>query len=141
MSAAATTPDLGRALVAAVLDQLAADPESAARLAAALGPHLGNTEAERAGAYTVATLAAELDVSEKTIRGAIARGELLARRTGRRYVIDAQAVAEWTSPGEPRAPRGSGERHRRRSSGRLARTARPAAAAFARLADGAAGDE
>ena len=47
--------------------------------------------------YTVATLAGELGMSERSVRGAINRGELEAKRRGRRYVIDADAVTAWAS--------------------------------------------
>lgn len=43
-------------------------------------------------AFTIATLATELDVTEKTIRGAIHRGELPAVRRGTRYLIASDAA-------------------------------------------------
>jgi excisionase family DNA binding protein len=49
-------------------------------------------------AYTVASLAAELGVSQKTIRCAIARRELAAVKRGARWLISADAVQEWATP-------------------------------------------
>ncbi len=47
--------------------------------------------------YSPATLAAELGRSERSIRAAIARGELQAVKRGRGYVISADAVAAWST--------------------------------------------
>jgi excisionase family DNA binding protein len=47
--------------------------------------------------YTVASLAAVLDVSERVVRGAIARGELQAAKRGGRYLISAGAVRDWAA--------------------------------------------
>jgi excisionase family DNA binding protein len=87
--------DLALALVDALDDQVLD------RLARRLAPLLGQLRADEDGrgrpvAYTVASLAAELGVSEKTIRGAIHRGELAATLRARRYLIDAAAVGAWT---------------------------------------------
>lgn len=49
-------------------------------------------------AYTVATLAQELALSQRAIRGAIERGELAAIKRGGRWIIAAQAVAAWAEP-------------------------------------------
>jgi excisionase family DNA binding protein len=43
-------------------------------------------------AYTIATLAESLGVSEKVIRGAIHRGAIPAQRRGRRYLIALEAA-------------------------------------------------
>ena len=64
-------------------------------------PHLhegrpGRTRAHCA--YTVASLAAELGVSDKAIRCAITRQELRAVKRGSRWIISAEAVDEWTTP-------------------------------------------
>jgi hypothetical protein len=48
-------------------------------------------------AYTVATLAAELDMSPKAIRCAIRRRELKAIKRGSRWIIDADAVRAWSA--------------------------------------------
>lgn len=63
-------------------------------------PHLhegrpGRTRAHCA--YTVASLAAELGVSDKAIRCAITRQELRAVKRGSRWIISADAVDEWTT--------------------------------------------
>lgn len=49
-------------------------------------------------AYTVETLADEIGCSAKSVRGAIARGELDARKSGARWVISSDAVARWATP-------------------------------------------
>lgn len=49
-------------------------------------------------AYTIASLAADLGVTEKVVRGAIHRNELPAQRRGRRYLIDPDAAREWARP-------------------------------------------
>ncbi len=55
-----------------------------------------------APAYTVPTLARELGRTERSIRAAIARGELAAVKRGRGYVISGDAVAAWaTAPNRP----------------------------------------
>ncbi len=48
--------------------------------------------------YSVRTLASALDVSERTIRGAIHRGELRAEKRGRRYLIPSESVTAWATP-------------------------------------------
>jgi excisionase family DNA binding protein len=57
------------------------------------------------GAYTVASLATELGVSQKTIRCAIARRELTAVKRGARWLISGEAVREWVTPPEVSARR------------------------------------
>lgn len=61
---------------------------------------LGDLEPDAAApvAYTIAALAESLGVSQKTIRGAINRGELPAQRRGRRFYIDAEIAREWARP-------------------------------------------
>jgi excisionase family DNA binding protein len=63
--------------------------------------------------YTVATLAGELDVSERAVRGWIHRGELDGVKRGRTYVITRSAVEAWAAPGAGR-PRGSERSSRER---------------------------
>ena len=53
--------------------------------------------------YTPATLAAELNMTARAVRAAIDRGDLEARRSGRGWVITAEAVAAWGTPGPRRA--------------------------------------
>lgn len=110
-------------LVATALEQ--ADDVTRARIRDALGLSgggAGEASATAPPAYTVATLAAELGVSAKVIRGAIARGELDAARRGDRYVISADAVASWAAPGRgdrspPRVRRVEPTRSTRRPGG------------------------
>ena len=87
-------------------------------------PHLQEGQLDRARAhfaYTVASLAAELGVSAKAIRCAIARHELRAVKRGSRWIISADAVSEWATAAEahhatgrrrpaplPAAPRAAG---------------------------------
>ena len=76
-------------------------------------PHLrdGRLDHARAhSAYTVASLAAELGVSAKAIRCAIARHELQAVKRGSRWIISADAVSEWANAPEER----DATSHRRR---------------------------
>jgi excisionase family DNA binding protein len=63
-------------------------------------PHLEQEQQGRArahSAYTVASLAAELGVSAKAVRCAIARHELQAVKRGSRWIISADAVGEWAT--------------------------------------------
>jgi excisionase family DNA binding protein len=98
--------------------------QDVAVLARRLLPHLQERQMDRDGAhsaYTVASLAAELGVSAKAVRCAIARQELQAVKRGSRWIISADAVSEWaTAPGAhhatgrrrtaqlPAAPRAAG---------------------------------
>ncbi len=95
------------ALVSVIVDGLSDHDLSV--LAARLLPHLRQPTDlnERQSAYTVASLAAELGVSQKTIRCAIARRELAAVKRGTRWLISAEAVREWTTPPEVSTPRRS----------------------------------
>ncbi len=106
--------DLARAL----LDELRDDPAALAELRRLLTP--------APAVYTPQTLAAELRITPRAVRAAIERGDLQARRSGRGYVIGAEAVAAWTA-----APaRGA----RRRTAVRASRTMRDAIAGNDRLA-------
>ena len=75
------------------------DDDALALLARRLRPHLDRPERATvsAVAYTVPSLAKELGVSPKTIRCAIARGELRAVKRGARWIISAQSVGEWAT--------------------------------------------
>lgn len=90
------------ALVSAIVDGLS--DRDLGVLARRLRPHLRQpTEpSEGHSAYTVASLAAELGVSQKTIRCAIARRELAAVKRGARWLISAEAVREWATPSDAR---------------------------------------
>jgi excisionase family DNA binding protein len=94
------------ALARALLDDL--DPEDLAALAQRLAPYLPTTLPPATPAvYSPATLAAELGITARAVRAAIERGDLAARRSGRGYVIGAEAVAAWasSSPTRRRRPR------------------------------------
>lgn len=108
------------ALATLLLDGL--DEHDLELLAKRLAPHLvrlyeRNPVAPHI-AYTVQSLAAELGVSQKAIRCAIARGELHGVKRGSRWIIPAEAVNEWaTTPKHrrtkaqrcsPRAPKAAG---------------------------------
>jgi excisionase family DNA binding protein len=99
------------ALVSVILEGLS--DHDLGLLARRLLPHLREpTELnDRHPDYTVASLAAELGVSQKAIRGAIARRELAAVKRGARWLISAESIREWTTPSEarprPRRTRGA----------------------------------
>lgn len=104
---AATSSSL---LASLILDGL--DDHGLAVLARRLLPFLQRADeaniAPVPAAYTVATLANELDVSQKAIRCAIARRELAAVKRGSRWIIPADAVRAWsTAPARPRKTRRS----------------------------------
>ena len=74
-----------------------------AALARRLLPHLQENQPDGArahSAYAVASLAAELGVSAKAVRCAIARHELQAVKRGSRWIISADAANEWASAPE-----------------------------------------
>jgi excisionase family DNA binding protein len=85
-----------------VLDGL--DDDALAALAHRLDPHLRRAAPlDPAGghiAYTVASLAADLGVSQKAIRCAIARRELPAVKRGSRWIVSAEAVRSWATAPE-----------------------------------------
>jgi excisionase family DNA binding protein len=86
------------ALVSVILDGLS--DYDLGVLARRLLPHLRPPAElnDRNAAYTVASLATEVGVSQKTIRCAIARRELVAVKRGARWLISADAVREWATP-------------------------------------------
>jgi excisionase family DNA binding protein len=91
-------------LASLILDGL--DEHGLAVLARRLLPHLSSpVRAETAQAhvaYTVASLATELGISQKAIRRAIGRGELPAVKRGSRWIISADAVHAWATRRRPR---------------------------------------
>jgi excisionase family DNA binding protein len=90
-------------LASLILDGL--DDHGLAALARRLLPHLKQpAEAEERShvAYTVASLASELGVSQKAIRCAIARRELPAVKRGSRWIISADAVRAWATASDQR---------------------------------------
>ena len=90
-------------LVSAIVDGLS--DRDLGVLARRLLPHLRQPKELNDGrsAYTVASLAAELGVSQKAIRCAISRRELVAVKRGARWLISTQAVRDWVSPAEARS--------------------------------------
>jgi excisionase family DNA binding protein len=76
-------------------------------------------------AYTVATLAASLGVTERVVRNAIARGELRAVKRGARWYIATDAVEAWTHDGADVS----------RETRRFARNRSPLATIFAQIDD------
>jgi excisionase family DNA binding protein len=66
---------------------------------------------------SVAALAADIGLSERSTRGALRRGEIPHIRVGRRYILPKAAIAEWLrtagrSPEPEQAVRDPGERGR-----------------------------
>jgi excisionase family DNA binding protein len=99
-----STPGTSPTIAALVVEAM--DETVLAALARRLTPHLEQQFQPVAGSgdavYTVASLAAELGVSPKTIRGAISRGELRAVKRGARWIIPVDAVLDWGSRPEAR---------------------------------------
>jgi excisionase family DNA binding protein len=106
---------------AEVLSQIASDPEALAALRQLVGAGTDRTPP----AYTVATLASALDVTERVVRNAIARGELRAVKRGTRWYIATDAVDAWTHPAADLS----------RTTRRFARNCSPLATTFAQIAD------
>jgi excisionase family DNA binding protein len=104
--------DLARAL----LDELADDPVALARLRELVGVAAPDRD-HGAAAYTSRTLAAELGRTERSIRAAIARGELRAVKRGRGYLIAADAIADWSRASDRGAPIGRSSQRRCSPSG------------------------
>jgi hypothetical protein len=103
-----TDPQLALTLVAAL------DDEALDLLADRLAPRLSDDGGRDARpiAYTVATLAHEVGLSQRAVRGAIERRELAAVKRSGRWLVSADAVAAWVAP----APAGAQVARRRRSS-------------------------
>jgi excisionase family DNA binding protein len=99
---AATADGRESALVAALIELLAASPAAMAQLVELLESQRPAQQSELL-AYTVASLAAALGVSPRAVRGAITRGELVAVKRGGRWIISADAVRAWAQDdGTPR---------------------------------------
>jgi len=94
----------GHPLAVAVVEALAADPAASVRLRALLAGEQADHLPAEPPAYTVDSLAAELKVTAKVIRNAIARGELPAVKRGRRWIISADAVRAWSAGAEDAVP-------------------------------------
>lgn len=99
-----------------LLDELRAQPQLLAELRDLLGA--------RPTVYTAQTLAAELGVTSRAIRAAIERGDLEAVRSGRVWLISAEAATTWASVR-------SNDARRRRVESRPLRPPRPMSDAFA----------
>jgi excisionase family DNA binding protein len=84
---------VAQSIVAAIAD----DPIALAELRTAIGVASPTTLDAAPLAYTVATLADDLGVSTKVVRGAIGRGELEAVKRGSRWLISVEAVRAWTA--------------------------------------------
>lgn len=94
-------PTAAQALVSLLLEGLS--DQDLAVFARRLLPHLQDGQLDRSrahSAYTVASLAAELGVSTKAVRCAIARHELQAVKRGSRWIISSDAVSEWATAPE-----------------------------------------
>lgn len=94
------------ALASLILDSLS--DRDLGVLARRLLPHLRQPADDGRlprAAYTVASLAAELGISQKAIRCAVARHELVAVKRGARWLISADAVREWVTPAEQQTKR------------------------------------
>lgn len=53
---------------------------------------------ERPAAYTVESLAAAVGLSPKSVRNAIARGDLAAVKRGGRWIVSSAAAERWSEP-------------------------------------------
>jgi excisionase family DNA binding protein len=86
-------------------------------LADALASRLGaSTTPPAPVAYTVASLASEVGLSERVIRSEIHSGELPAVKRGRNYLIARDAVEAWAAPA-PAAGRTRGQERPSRERG------------------------
>ncbi|TMK41130.1 MAG: helix-turn-helix domain-containing protein [Actinobacteria bacterium] len=129
------------ATAALVLDGIAAMTDEQRAEARRLLDHGRRPEAGDAGpvrverplkvAYTAVTLAREVGVTPRAVRAAIARGELLATKRGRRWLISRESAERWVRPMPPHTP-AAAARHRAPSANR-----RPLATALANLTDDA----
>jgi hypothetical protein len=95
VSLAGRTDPVVDGLARLLIEAAAADPVAIARLRELIGPP--PPVDPRPIAYTVASLADELHVSARVVRGAIARGELAAVKRVGRYIIAAGAVDDWVT--------------------------------------------
>ena len=101
-AAEAEAGGMNDALAVELVEAIAASPVALERLRELVGrPQTDPFGVTWALAYTPRTLAVELGRSERSIRAAIARGELEAVKRGRGWVISADAVAAWAAPAAP----------------------------------------
>lgn len=93
------TTSSGSVLASLILESL--DGDDLAALAGRLLPYLRRADVPEVGrgsiAYTVASLSAEIGLSQKAIRCAISRRELPAVKRGSRWIISADAVHGWAT--------------------------------------------
>jgi excisionase family DNA binding protein len=92
-------------LLRALVEELASDPVAVEHLRTLLGVDADQRRATPTPAFTVRSLATEIGRSERSVRDAIARGELKAVKRGRGYLITAAAVEAWATPAQIRAAR------------------------------------
>jgi hypothetical protein len=93
------------ALAVEIVEAIAQSPQALERLRELIGYRDHAVSPVPTPAYTVATLAAELGRTERSIRAAIARSELEAVKRGRGYVISVDAVADWARAPTRSSPR------------------------------------
>ena len=91
------SPGVARDRAQSIVAAIAEDPVALAELRAVIDTASSIVSGDTPLAYTVSTLAADLGVSTKTVRGAISRGELKAVKRGSRWFISAEAVRAWTN--------------------------------------------
>lgn len=108
-------PPVG-ALASVLVEALAADPAAISRLRELVAIDSPRAAVPEPVIYTVASLAAVLQVSARVIRGAIARGELKAAKRGGRYLISARAVDDWAAAGPYERDSDPGDRGRIRTA-------------------------
>jgi len=116
-------------LVRALLDALAEHPDAREELRQALAPEQAPAAPGPRAVYTAATLAAELGITTRAVRAAIARGDLAATKRAGRWVIGREAVERWARPTAVAVAVAPRARRRRTSS----RTGRPMTDALATL--------
>ncbi len=81
-------------LADAIVDALASTPDALARLRQLVEA----PQPAPPAAYTVESLAATLRISSKSVRNAVARGELAAVKRAGRWIISGDAVVQWCRP-------------------------------------------
>src|SRR5437763_1325924 len=117
MSSAAPDPaesQEANPLAVALIAALSADRSALDELRRLIATEDSGPDVAVPPAYTANTLATALGVSPKTIRNAIARGELAAVKRGGRWIVSAAAVDAWAGTDDvARRPR-----RRVRSKGR-----------------------
>jgi len=98
-------------LAVALIAALLADRGALDELRRLVATEKSRPEAAAPQIYTANTLATALGVSPKTIRNAIARGELAAVKRGGRWIVSAGAVDAWAGADGGELRRRSRARH------------------------------